>query len=95
MACQTRLFSSSPLRASVIDSAKDSAKKVDRTIADAAVKGIEKGGMSLALKNAPPNFFLNSGTFRSLYALSDFRVLINAYRASNSKSQGYRRHEDG
>ena len=46
LARQTRFLSSSPLRASVIDSAKDTAKKVDRTVSDAAVKGIEKGGMT-------------------------------------------------
>ncbi|KAL8826421.1 MAG: hypothetical protein Q9191_003809 [Dirinaria sp. TL-2023a] len=43
LARQARLFSSSPLRASVIDSAKESVKKADRTVSDAAVKGIEKG----------------------------------------------------
>ena len=42
---QARLFTTSPYRQSVVDSAKDTLKKVDRTVSDAAVKGIEKGGM--------------------------------------------------
>ena len=46
LARQARLFTTSPYRQSVLDSAKDAAKKVDRTVSDAAVKGIEKGGMS-------------------------------------------------
>lgn len=42
---RTRLFSTSPYaRKSTIDAAKEAAKTLDRTIADAAVKGIEKGG---------------------------------------------------
>ena len=41
-----RPFSASvATRKSVTDAAKDAAKKVDRTVADAAVKGIETGGM--------------------------------------------------
>ena len=41
-----RSFSASvAARKSVTDAAKDAAKKVDRTVADAAVKGIETGGM--------------------------------------------------
>ena len=40
-----RTFSASvAARKSVTDAAKDAAKKVDRTVADAAVKGIETGG---------------------------------------------------
>ncbi|KAF2459517.1 hypothetical protein BDY21DRAFT_370240 [Lineolata rhizophorae] len=39
-----RAFSTArPLQKSAADSVKDTAKKVDRTISDAAVKGIEKG----------------------------------------------------
>ncbi len=39
-----RAFSSTPqVSKSVIDSAKDAAKVIDRTVADVAVKGIEKG----------------------------------------------------
>ena len=34
-------------RKSVTDAAKDAAKKVDQTVADAAVKGIETGGTFL------------------------------------------------
>ena len=41
-----RTFSASvAARKSVTDAAKDAAKKVDRTVADAAVKGIETGGV--------------------------------------------------
>lgn len=43
---RTRFFSTSPLpRKSAVDAATDTVKSVDRTISDAAVKGIEKGGM--------------------------------------------------
>jgi hypothetical protein len=42
---QARLFSTAPtLRKTVVDSVKDGVKQVDRTVADAAVKGIETGG---------------------------------------------------
>jgi len=42
---QARLFSTSPVaRKSVVDSAKDVLKAVDRTVSDAAVKSIETGG---------------------------------------------------
>ncbi|KAK5006751.1 hypothetical protein LTR28_006123 [Elasticomyces elasticus] len=45
VARNARLFSTSVRsQKSVTDSVKDAAKAVDRTIADAAVKGIEKGG---------------------------------------------------
>ncbi|CAF9923564.1 MAG: hypothetical protein HETSPECPRED_005363 [Heterodermia speciosa] len=42
---QTRLFTTSLYRRSVVDSAKDTLKKVGRTVSDAAGIGIEKGGM--------------------------------------------------
>jgi hypothetical protein len=43
---QTRLFSTSVyLRKDPVTAAKDAVKTVDRTVSDAAVKGIEKGGM--------------------------------------------------
>lgn len=45
LARQTRFFSTSPFRASVLDTAKETVKNVDRTVSDAAVKGIEKAGM--------------------------------------------------
>ena len=45
LARQTRLFSTSPLRTSVLDTAKSTVKEADRKVSDAAVKGIEKGGM--------------------------------------------------
>jgi hypothetical protein len=42
----TRLFTSNArLQKSATEAVKDAAKKVDRTISDAAVTGIEKGGM--------------------------------------------------
>lgn len=46
VARNARLFSTS-VRAqkSVVDSAKDAIKGVDKTVSQAAVKGIEKGGM--------------------------------------------------
>ena len=44
-AATRRLLSTTPApRKGVVDGAKDAAKKVDRAVADAAVKGIEKGG---------------------------------------------------
>lgn len=46
LARQTRFFSTSPFRASVLDTAKETVKNVDRTVSNAAVKGIEKAGMS-------------------------------------------------
>ena len=43
-----RLFSTTPaFRKSPVDTAKDAAKAVDRTVSDTIVKGIEKGGMYL------------------------------------------------
>lgn len=45
IARQVRLFSTSPIvRKSPVETVKDAAKTVDRTVSDAAVKGIEKGG---------------------------------------------------
>lgn len=42
---RARFLSTSPLaRKSAVDAAKDTAKSVDRTVADAAVKGIETAG---------------------------------------------------
>lgn len=57
LARQARLFTTSPYRQSVVDSAKDTLKKVDRTVSDAAVKGIEKGGM-FTPSDAVPDFML-------------------------------------
>jgi hypothetical protein len=52
IARQARLFSTSPIaRKSPVETVKDAAKVVDRTVSDNLVKGIEKGGMSL-----PPYF---------------------------------------
>lgn len=46
LARQVRLFSTSPIaRKSPVETIKDAAKVVDRTISNAAVKGIETGGM--------------------------------------------------
>ena len=46
IARQARLFSTTPAaRKGPVDAAKDVLKKVDRTVADGAVKGIEVGGM--------------------------------------------------
>lgn len=45
LARQVRLFSTTPVaRKSPVETIKDAAKAVDRTISGAAVKGIEKGG---------------------------------------------------
>jgi hypothetical protein len=45
IARQARLFSTTPVaRKSPVETIKDAAKAVDRTISGAAVKGIEKGG---------------------------------------------------
>lgn len=47
LARQARLFSTSvPARKSAVDAAKDAVKNVDKTISQAAVKGIEKGRKS-------------------------------------------------
>lgn len=41
-----RSFSTSPIaRKTVVDTAKDTLKKADRTVSDTLVKGIDKGGM--------------------------------------------------
>ncbi|KAL8833253.1 MAG: hypothetical protein Q9170_004385 [Blastenia crenularia] len=46
---RTRFLSTSPLsRKSAVDAAKDTVKSADRTISDAAVKGIEKGEQAAA-----------------------------------------------
>jgi hypothetical protein len=45
LARQARLFSTSVyLRKGPVEATKDAVKTVDRTVSDAAVKGIEKGG---------------------------------------------------
>jgi hypothetical protein len=45
IARQARLFSTTPIaRKSPVETIKDAAKAVDKTISGAAVKGIEKGG---------------------------------------------------
>lgn len=45
LARQVRLFSTTPIaRKSPVEAIKDAAKAVDRTISNAAVAGIEKGG---------------------------------------------------
>ncbi|KAJ4365577.1 hypothetical protein N0V83_008197 [Neocucurbitaria cava] len=53
---QVRLFSTTPIaRKSPVDSVKDAAKAVDRTVSDIAVKGIEKGEqVAGAVKEAVP-----------------------------------------
>ena len=53
---QVRLFSTTPrAQKSVVDSVKDAAKAVDRTISGAAVKGIEKGeDVAAAVKEQVP-----------------------------------------
>ena len=54
IARQARLFSTSPIaRKSPVEAVKDAAKAVDRTLAGAAVKGIEKGGKSSLLPSLP------------------------------------------
>lgn len=41
---QARLFSTStPIRKSAVDTAKETAEEINRKVSDAAVKGIEKG----------------------------------------------------
>lgn len=45
IARQARLFSTSQVvRKGPVETVKDAAKKVDRVVSDAAVKGIETGG---------------------------------------------------
>lgn len=57
IARQARLFSTTPVaRKSPVETIKDAAKAVDRTISGAAVKGIEKGGKSsLTIHTLFPN----------------------------------------
>jgi len=53
---QARLFSTSPIaRKSPVETIKDAAKAVDRTISGAAVKGIEKGGTSYTTLHPQPH----------------------------------------
>ncbi|KAF1946394.1 hypothetical protein EJ02DRAFT_450494 [Clathrospora elynae] len=54
---QVRLFSTTPIaRKSPVETIKDAAKAVDRTISGAAVKGIEKGeDIAGAVKETIPN----------------------------------------
>ncbi|KAH7393916.1 hypothetical protein DE146DRAFT_633854 [Phaeosphaeria sp. MPI-PUGE-AT-0046c] len=56
IARQARLFSTTPVaRKSPVETIKDAAKAVDRTISGAAVKGIEKGEQAAdAVKQAVP-----------------------------------------
>lgn len=56
IARQARLFSTTPIaRKSPVETIKDAAKAVDRTISGAAVKGIEKGEeVAGAVKEAMP-----------------------------------------
>ncbi|KAF2129791.1 hypothetical protein P153DRAFT_366303 [Dothidotthia symphoricarpi CBS 119687] len=56
LARQVRLFSTSPVvRKSPVETIKDAAKAVDRTISNAAVKGIEKSEDAVdAVKEAMP-----------------------------------------
>ncbi|KAJ4300668.1 hypothetical protein N0V90_002755 [Kalmusia sp. IMI 367209] len=56
IARQARLFSTSPIaRKSPVETVKDAAKAVDKTISGAAVKGIEKGEKAAeAIKHAVP-----------------------------------------
>ena len=50
----TRLFTTSPsIQKSATDSAKETFESVNRTVSDAAVKGMEKGGMSLFSSTVP------------------------------------------
>ena len=49
-----RLFSTNArLQKSATETIKDAAKTIDRTVSDAAVKGIEKGGTSFPLPPFP------------------------------------------
>lgn len=54
---RARFFSTTPVAAkSVVDTAKDALKKVDRTVADGAVKGIEVGEKAAeTIKQTIPN----------------------------------------
>jgi hypothetical protein len=55
IARQARLFSTTPVaRKSPVETIKDAAKAVDRTISGAAVKGIEKGGTYIPFRISAP-----------------------------------------
>ena len=69
LARQARRFTTSPYRQSVVDSAKDTLKKVDRTVSDAAVKGIEKGGM-FNPSGSVPEFILPKESNSCLFGLT-------------------------
>ncbi|KAI4250816.1 MAG: hypothetical protein L6R35_007622, partial [Caloplaca aegaea] len=59
----TRFLSTTPsARKSAVDAAKDTAKAVDRTVADVAVKGIEKGGLFPPLPNNKAQHLTTSQT---------------------------------
>lgn len=63
---QARLFSTSPIvRKTIAENVQDAAKAVDRTVADAAVKGIETGG-----KLASPPIDTYFGTKQTLTPLN-------------------------
>ena len=67
-----RLFSTAVVyRKSATESVKDGLKTVDRTVADAAVKGIDAGGK---LKNSPPP---SSTLFKSDRSLTVHHVVPN------------------
>jgi hypothetical protein len=59
IARQARLFTTTTRsQKGVVDTGKDVLKKVDRTVADAAVKGIETGGAStfyLTISSSTPS----------------------------------------
>jgi hypothetical protein len=57
IARQARLFSTTPItRKSPVETIKDAAKAVDRTISGAAVKGIEKGGTCFPSSPSPSQY---------------------------------------
>jgi hypothetical protein len=68
IARQARLFSTTPVaRKSPVETIKDAAKAVDRTISGAAVKGIEKGGTYKTFTPLYPVYISISHTQASHY----------------------------
>ena len=66
---QARLFSTTPVaRKGPVDTIKEAAKKVDKTISGAAVKGIEKGGTSILSTCSLPSTHIPSSLTSSALA---------------------------
>lgn len=78
---QVRLFSTTPVaRKSPVETVKDAAKAIDRTISGAAVKGIEKGGTYILLSSmhTPPDCVASAYQLRTWC-----NPMVRLYRQEN------------